>query len=288
VSRTTIVVGVGYLGRRYLDQNQNTLRLTRQDHDLDRDDPLTIKLPQDYNVIYTVPPSSEAASDTRLQRLLAGLAPAPQRFVYISTTGVYGDLGGAAVDENTPANPGSDQAARRIAAENAMDAWATDSGSTVVILRVPGIYGPGRLGVERIRDQVPIVRNEDLGPGNRIHVDDLAACCAAALADDVPGGIYNVGDGDHRTSTWFTKEVARQLDLPPPPMITMKQAEKEFSPMRLSFLKDRRLVDTSKMRDVLDVKLAFANPVNGITASLRVEAMGGEAFTGSKAQRSEP
>ena len=272
MSSTTFVVGVGYLGRRYLDQNKNTLGLTRQDHDLDHDDPLTVELPQDYNVIYTVPPSSEAASDTRLQRLLAGLAPAPRRFVYISTTGVYGDHGGAAVDENTAVNPGSDHAARRVAAESALDAWATDSGSTVVILRVPGIYGPGRLGVERIRDQVPIVCDEDLGPGNRIHVDDLAACCAAALADDVPGGIYNVGDGDHRTSTWFTKEVARQLDLPPPPTITMEEAEQQFSPMRLSFLRDKRTVDTTKMHDVLGVNLTYPSPEDGIGASLDEES----------------
>jgi len=271
VSLTTIVVGVGYLGRRYLDQNENTLGLTRQDYDLDHDDPLTVGLPQEYNVIYTVPPSSDATSDTRLERLLANLTPPPRRFVYISTTGVYGDHGGAAVNEDTPANPGSDHAARRVAAEDALRVWATDSGSTVVILRVPGIYGPGRLGIERIREQVPIVSDEDLGPGNRIHVDDLAACCAAALQENIPGGIYNVGDGDHRSSTWFTNEVARQLDLPPPPTISMEQAEKEFSPMRLSFLRDKRRVDTTKMLDVLRVQLRYLSADDGIHASIQEE-----------------
>jgi nucleoside-diphosphate-sugar epimerase len=264
----TLVFGVGYLGRRFLDLNENARGLTRRDFDLDGDTDFNIALPQRYNMIYTAPPSRESLSDIRLERLLANLDPVPQRFVYISTTGVYGDHGGAVVSEETPVDPDADRSARRVAAEKSLEAWATESGCTGIVLRVPGIYGPGRLGIERIREQVPIVREEDVGPGNRIHVDDLAACCAAALADDVPGGIYNVGDGDHRTSAWFTNEVARQLDLPPPPMISMEQAENEFSPMRLSFLRSKRTVDTSKMRNVLGVIPKYANPADGIEASL--------------------
>lgn len=265
---TTIVVGVGYLGQRYLDQNENTLGLTRQDHDLDLDGPLSVELPPHYKLIYTVPPSPDSPSDSRLERLLANLKPAPRRIVYISTTGVYGDHDGALVDEEAPLNPGSDHAARRVAAEDTLHAWATHSGATTVVLRVPGIYGPGRLGIQRIRERVPIVDGADVGPGNRIHVDDLAACCTAALAEDVPGGIYNVGDGDHRSSTRFTNEVARQCNLPAPPTISMERAEKEFSPMRLSFLRDKRTVDTTKMREVLGVKLRYTNAENGIRESI--------------------
>ena len=264
---TTLVVGVGYLGKRFLEQS-DARGITRADFDLDRDDTLDVELPQQYSVIYTVPPSRDSTSDTRLERLLSNLDPAPRRFIYISTTGVYGDHGGARVDEDTPVDPRSPQSAKRVAAENALRAWAAGKDCVAIILRVPGIYGPGRLGIDRIREQAPIVREEDVGPGNRIHVDDLAACCAAALSGEVPGGIYNVGDGDHRTSTSFTFEVARQLDLPPPPTITMEQAEKEFSPMRLSFLRDKRTVDTSKMHDVLRVNLKYADPADGIAASL--------------------
>ena len=277
MTATALVIGVGYLGQRFLELNENARGLTRRDVDLDSDAEWDISLPQRYNLIYTVPPSRDSVSDTRLERLLANLNPAPQRFVYISTTGVYGDHGGALVDEATPVDPRADRSARRVAAEQALHAWAARSGCTAIILRVPGIYGPGRLGIERIREQVPIVREADVGPGNRIHVDDLAACCAAALAETVPAGIYNVGDGDHRTSTWFTNEVARQCELPPPPAITMEQAEKEFSPMRLSFLRDRRTVDTTKMRDVLGVEPSYANPVDGIHASIREEGRRREA-----------
>ena len=266
---STLVVGVGYLGKRFCELGDQELRgLTRADYDLDAGGALPVDLPANYRVLYTVPPSRESLHDVRLERLLETLDPPPQRFVYISTTGVYGDHGGGDVDEDTPVNPGSEHSARRVAAERALADWASRNGCDAVILRVPGIYGPGRLGIERIREQSPIVREEDVGPGNRIHADDLAACCAAALESSTPAGIYNVGDGDHRTSAAFTKEVARQLNLPPPPEITMAEAEQQFSPMRLSFLRDQRRVDTSKMRDVLGVTIRYSDPVDGIKASL--------------------
>ena len=266
---STLVIGVGYLGKRYCKLARDDAHgLTRADYDLDAGGELPLELPGDYRVLYTVPPSREARSDVRLERLLAALDPAPRRFVYISTTGVDGDHRGGDVTEETAVDPGSGHAALRVAAENTLTEWAARTDCDAVILRVPGIYGPGRLGIERIREQSPIVRDEDVGPGNRIHVDDLATCCAAALDEAAPAGIYNVGDGDHRTSAAFTKEVARQLDLPPPPEITMAEAEQQFSPMRLSFLRDQRRVDTTKMRNVLGVAPRYTNPVDGIKASL--------------------
>lgn len=264
----TLVVGVGYLGGRFLEQDNTAFGLTRSDFDLDKESPAPAGLPESYTVLYTVPPSNESQSDIRLQRLLDVLNPVPTRFVYISTTGVYGDHGGAAVSEKTPVSPGSDRASRRVAAEEALNAWAAETGCTAVVLRVPGIYGPGRLGIERLREGLPIIQECDAGPGNRIHVDDLAACCVAAMSADVPAGVYNVGDGDHRTSTWFANEVARQCELPAPPTISMDEARREFSPMRMSFLGESRRVDTQRMRDVLRVTLKYPNAEDGIRASL--------------------
>lgn len=269
MSLPVLVVGVGYLGSRFCDRAPgDVLGLKRADLDLDKGGALPMRLPAEYAVLYTVPPSSESPQDVRLERLLAVLDPVPRRFVYVSTTGVYGDHGGGRVDEETPVNPGSARSARRVAAENALRAYAERSGCEHVILRVPGIYGPGRLGVERVRERSAIVREEDVGPGNRIHVDDLVACCVAALRNDTPPGIYNVGDGDHRTSAAFTNEVARQLGVPPPPTITMAEAEQQFSAMRLSFLRDRRCVDTRKMREVLKVSPRHSSLEAGIEASL--------------------
>ena len=206
--------------------------------------------------------------DRRLARLLPLLKPTPERFIYISTTGVYGDHDGARVTETTPVNPANERTARRVAAEKQLGDWTLDNACQLVVLRAPGIYGPGRLGIERIEAGMPVLDEQSANPGNRIHVDDLVQCCVAALSAEAPDGIYNVGDGDHRSSHWFSNEVARQLELPAPPEISMAEARQQFSSMRLSFMSESRIVDTTKMRDVLGVTPRYADPEDGIRASL--------------------
>ena len=235
--------------------------------DLDSASALPVTLPGIYAVIYTVPPKGDPP-DRRLGSLLSMLRPAPARFIYISTTGVYGDCRGNTVTEATPVNPSSERARRRVAVEERLTEWADEKRCALVILRAPGIYGPDRLGVERLRANMPVLAEDNSGPGNRIHVADLAACCVAALSPDVPAGIYNVGDNDHRSSTWFSGEVARQLGLPAPPEISREAANQQFSAQRLSFLAESRRVDTTKMRNVLGVTPQYANPEDGIKASL--------------------
>ena len=273
----TVVAGTGYTGHRILERlpAEEVVGLSRTPVDtantfytvdFDNADALPLDIEEPYAIIYTVPPGGD--DDTRLQGFLDRLTTAPDRFVYLSTTGVYGDCGGAVVDEDTPVNPGSRLSKPRVAAEDRLREWAAASACGLVVLRVPGIYGPGRLGLDRIREGVPVLAEADANPGNRIHVDDLASCCIAALSKDVPGGVYNVGDGDHRSSTWFSSEVARQAGLPPPPKISRDQAAKEFSPMRMAFLASSRVVDTTRMREVLGVTPMYEDPVEGIRASL--------------------
>ena len=270
----TLVAGTGYTGRRVLEQlpAAEVLGLNRSPIDTDRPfecvdfdtlDALPADLPGDYAVLYTCPP--DAGVDRRLRRFTASLPHEPARFVYISTTGVYCDCRGALVTEETPVNPGSRMSKPRVDAEDFLRAW-TDR---LVILRVPGIYGPGRLGVDRIGAGQAYLRESEANPGNRIHVDDLVSCCLAALSTDTPTGVYNVGDGDHRSATWFAKEVARQANLPEPPEISRARAAQEFSPMRLAFLASSRKVDTSRMREILGV--TPRSPEEGIQQSLRAE-----------------
>ena len=273
----TLVIGVGYTGRRLLELlpadasaglNRSSIDTAQPVHnfDLDTADSLPLELPDNYSVVYTVPP--EGNPDRRLSRLLPLLRPAPERFIYISTTGVYGDQDGARVTETTPVNPANERTARRVAAEKQLSDRALGNGCELVVLRAPGIYGPGRLGIERIEAGMPVLDEKSANPGNRIHVDDLVQCCVAALSTAVPSGTYNIGDGDHRSSHWFSNEVARQLELPAPPEISMAEARQQFSPMRLSFISESRIVDTTKMREVLGVTPLYANPEDGIRASL--------------------
>jgi nucleoside-diphosphate-sugar epimerase len=272
----TLFVGAGYTGARVLQRLPDAAALGRSRSgderlDLDRDERLRIRLPEEYAVIYSVPPASEQPGDPRLGRFLAMLPHAPARLVYLSTTGIYGNRNGERVNETSEPHPESARAERRLAAERILAEWCIGRHTTALVLRVPGIYGPGRLGTDSIRASMPVLEEKDANPGNRIHVDDLATCCIAALSPDVRDGVYNVGDGDHRSGTWFTNEVARQAGLPPPPTISLAEARKTFSPMRLSFLRESRIVDTTKMREVLGVIPKYADAADGIAASLAEE-----------------
>jgi nucleoside-diphosphate-sugar epimerase len=272
----TLFVGAGYTGARVLERLPDAVALGRsrpgeQRLDLDSDKRLRLELPAQYAVIYSVPPAPDQPGDPRLGRFLAMLQHEPDRIVYLSTTGVYGNRDGNRVDESSDPRPESARTERRLAAERMLAEWCTGRQTTAVVLRVPGIYGPGRLGTDRVRAGMPVLEEKAANPGNRIHVDDLATCCIAALSPGVPDGIYNVGDGDHRSGTWFTNEVARQAGLPPPPTVSRAEAQETFSPMRLSFLGESRIVDTTKMREVLGVIPKYADAADGIAASLREE-----------------
>lgn len=278
-----MVVGTGYTGRRVFEAlaPDSTIGLSRsaasvagsglRTLDLDRDDAAVGDLPTPYRLLYTVPPPGEGDGDPRLERLLSMLDPRPLRLVYLSTSGVYGDRRGERVDESAPPAPVTPRARRRLAAEQRLETWCDENRVERIVLRVPGIYGPGRLGLDRLAGGSEVLRDADAGPGNRIHVDDLVACCLAALTGDVPAGIYNVGDGNDMSASEFTRLVAGLAGLPRPSDVSLDEARERWSPMRLSFVLESRRLDTTRMRDVLGVEPVYPNPEQGIVASLAGE-----------------
>jgi nucleoside-diphosphate-sugar epimerase len=221
-------------------------------------------------VVYLAPPPDTGVSDPRVQNFLDCLDEPhlPAVFVYISTTGVYGDAGGAAVDETTPVAPGTDRARRRVAAERAVQSWCAAHGVRCVILRVSGIYGPWRLPLERLQRREPALRPEDAGPGNRIHVDDLAT--AVLLCCDQPAafGLYNVTDGDHSSSTQYLQATAAAAGLEPPPLVSMAEARERIPAGMLSFLLESRRVDNRRLRQELGLDLRYPTLAAGVRASL--------------------
>jgi nucleoside-diphosphate-sugar epimerase len=223
----------------------------------------------DAAILYLAPPPPGGETDPRLRTFLAALDGRPARLVYLSTTGVYGDAQGATVTEDTPPNPSTGRARARLDAEAALRAWCGRQDVEWTILRVPGIYGPGRLPLERLRRRDPVLAEEEAGPGNRIHVDDLASVCiAAATSPRAACRIYNVGDGDHASSTTYFNAVARIAGLPPPPVVSREEARLGLSPGAWSFLAESRRVDTTRMRQELGVTLRYADLEAGIRASL--------------------
>jgi nucleoside-diphosphate-sugar epimerase len=219
-------------------------------------------------IVYLAPPPAQGESDLRLDRFLQLAIVPPKTFVYVSTTGVYGDTEGGSVDESTPVMPLTDRARRRVSAEEMTRVWCHERRVRRVVLRVPGIYGPERLPLERLRKSEPVVRPEDAGISNRIHVDDLVTACEAAIENKEARGVYNVTDGNSISSTSFIDMVADLSGLPRPPRVSMEEAQLTFSPERLSFLNESRRVGNDRMLKHLGVKLRYADLEAGIRASL--------------------
>ena len=219
-------------------------------------------------IAYLAPPPDHGTDDPRLMRFLAALGSArPSALLYMSTTGVYGDTRGGTVAEDSPLLPSNDRSRRRVAAETSAQGWCAGRGVRCVVLRVPGIYGPGRLPLDRLRRGEPALRPEDSGPGNRIHVDDLVTACVAAL-DRPVSGAFNVTDGNPATTTEFLQRTAAIAGLAPPPLVTLADAEGRISAGMLAFLRESRRVDNRRMREELGVELRYARLDDGIAASL--------------------
>ncbi|HKQ11891.1 MAG TPA: SDR family oxidoreductase [Steroidobacteraceae bacterium] len=219
-------------------------------------------------IVYLTPPPVLGESDLRLDRFLQLASVPPHTFVYMSTTGVYGDTAGAIVDESSTVQPRTDRARRRISAEEMTRVWCNERRVRRVVLRVPGIYGPDRLPLERLRHFEPVVREREAGINNRIHVDDLVEACARAIANPEARGVYNVTDGRPLSSTTFINLVAKVAGLPVPPQVSMEEAQLTFSPERLSFLNESRRVSNERMLKHLGVVLKYADVEQGIRASL--------------------
>lgn len=219
-------------------------------------------------VYYSVPPA-RSDGDARLVRFLENLGGTPQRLVYLSTTGVYGDQGGAMVNEDTPPAPRTERAIRRMAAETALREWADSREVSWCVLRIAGIYGPGRLPVDRLRRGAPAVAQQEATPSNRIHVTDLVTACAAAgVAAAADRRIYNVTDGSDHTLTDYLQRVARLARLPSPPLVSRAEAERALSASSWSFLGESRRVDNARMLQELGVELEYFDLDVGIRASL--------------------
>jgi nucleoside-diphosphate-sugar epimerase len=217
---------------------------------------------------WLVPPPDTGTHDPRLERFLAALGTArPAVLLYMSTTGVYGDTGGAVVTEDSPVAPSNDRSRRRAAAEATAQEWCAARDVRCVVLRVPGIYGPGRLPLDRLRRGEPVLRPQDAGPGNRIHVDDLVSTCVAAIERPVHG-VFNVTDGDPASTTEFLQRTAALAGLPPPPLVALADAAGRISPGMLAFLRESRRVDNRRMHEELRVVPRYARLDDGIAASL--------------------
>lgn len=220
-------------------------------------------------VLHLAPPPPQGAADTRTAHLLRALARAGRvrRLVYASTSGVYGDCGGARIDETRALRPATDRARRRADAEARVRAWGRAAGVAVCVLRIPGIYALDRVGGdprERVRRGTPLLRAEDDVYTNHVHADDLARACIAALCRAAPQRCYHVSDASHRLVGEHYDLVADLCALPRLPRLSRAELAERLSPQQVSFLGESRRLDNTRLGRELRVRLRYP----GVEAAL--------------------
>lgn len=286
-----VIVGCGYVGRRVAQRERTAgrrvtglvrgaesaaalaaLGVTAVRADLDRPGAAAGLALGGTRLYWFAPPPPGGEVDARLRDFLAAI-PAdglPERVVLISTTGVYGDCGGAWVDESRPPAPQAERARRRLDAERALAEWSAATGIPAVVLRVPGFYGPGKLPEARLRRGEPVLREAQSPWSNRVHVDDLVRACLAAMDRGRPGAVYNISDGHPTTMTDYFNRVADALGLPRPPQIDPAAAEGQLSDGMRSYLAESKRLDNRRMREELGVEPDYPDLATGLAACVEV------------------
>jgi nucleoside-diphosphate-sugar epimerase len=235
--------------------------------DLDRPESLGRLAGLAHCILHFAPPQNHGVCDQRTRHLLAALnrrPSLPQRLIYISTSGVYGDCGGAPAAETRPICPVTPRAARRADAEAELRKWGRRRGVAVSILRVPGIYAANRLPLARLQAGTPALRPEDDAYTNHIHADDLARIAVAALRRGRSGRVYNAADDSAlKMGDWFDL-VADHFSLARPERIGREEARQRIAPGLLSFMNESRRLTNTRIKDELRVRLVWPTVQEGV------------------------
>ncbi len=221
-------------------------------------------------IFYFVPPPGGGIMDSRARNFCAALAAsaAPAKIIYMSATSVYGDVGNAVVTELSPTVPTTAMGKRRLDAEAAFLEYGAERGVPVIILRVAGIYGPGRLPLMQISQGQPLLREEESGPSNRIHCDDLVQVCLAAAEKGEGEDVFNVSDGHPSSMTTYFNACADALGFPRQPQVSLEEARRVMSPLMFSYVSETREVDNARMLERLGIKLRYPTLSDGVNASV--------------------
>jgi len=223
-------------------------------------------------VLHLAPPPAQGEGDPRTRALLQALARGGrvQRIVYASTTGVYGDCGGARFDETRAVNPATARARRRVDAEAQLRWFGRRSGAVVTVLRVPGIYAADRPGGhprERLQRGTPVLAAEDDVYTNHIHADDLARACVAALFRGRPQRVLHASDDSELKMGDYFDLAAELCGMARPPRISREQAQTALSPVQLSFMSESRRLRNERLKRELRLRLRYPTVREGLVSA---------------------
>ncbi len=222
-------------------------------------------------VLHLAPPPREGWGDPRTAALLRALRRrgAPTNVVYGSTSGVYGDCGGARVAETRAVRAQTPRAVRRVHAEASVRFHGRLTGARTAILRIPGIYAPDRDGGtprERLLRGTPVLRAEDDVFTSHIHADDLARACVAALWRGRPQRTVNVNDDTALKMGDYFDLAADLYGLPRPPRVARDAAQGELPLSLLSFMGESRRLDNGRLKRELRLVLRHPTVAEGLRA----------------------
>ncbi|GLU35553.1 NAD-dependent dehydratase [Trinickia caryophylli] len=192
------------------------------------------------------------------------------RLIYASTTGVYGDCGGALVDETRKVNPVNARAKRRVAAERQLRAATARGVLAASIVRIPGIYAAGRLPLARIEQRLPALVDEQDVYTNHIHADDLAAIMLRAIRRAGTSRIVHASDDTVLKMGTYFDRVADAYGLPRVPRVTRDEARSQLTPLTLSFMSESRRLANRRLKRELRVTLRYPS-VDDFLAGVRVK-----------------
>lgn len=218
-------------------------------------------------ILVTAPPDAEGCPGLRsLVPAMARVGAFPDWIGYLSTTGVYGDRRGGWVSEQSALAAQSLEGARRVGAERDWLEVGRGMGLTVSVFRLPGIYGPGRSALDRVRARRARRIAASGQVFSRIHVDDLAAGLAAAIARPKAGGAYNLCDDEPAPNSEVVAYAAGLLGLPVPPEVPL--AEAGLSPMAQRFYAESKRVSNALAKAELGWRPAYPTYREGLAAIL--------------------
>lgn len=220
-------------------------------------------------VLHFAPPPDTGEHDPRTRRLLAALAGGrslPRRFVYISTTGVYGDCASARIDETRPIHPANSRARRRVDAERTLRRWSRDNAVRSTVLRVPGIYAGNRLPLARVKAGTPVLAPADDVYTNHIHADDLARAAWFGLLRGAANRVYHVVDDSELKMADYFDLVADAFALPRPPRVRRGEAMQAIGPAMLSYMSESRRLDNRRLKHELGVRLDHPRVADALAA----------------------
>lgn len=182
---------------------------------------------------------------------------APVKLVYASTTGVYGDCGGAWIDETRTSQPANARAKRRVSAERQLRRATTRGVIAASIARIPGIYASNRLPLARLEKRTPALVDADDVYTNHIHADDLAAILVRLATHGRPGRAIHASDDTSLKMGEYFDVVADAFGLERAPRITRAEAERQIEPTLLSFMRESRRLVNRRLKEELGVRLRY-------------------------------